>query len=104
MLLEPVETRRLLVTAATRQHAAAVTHMARLAYMQRHIDAAKLEVMLVGLLKHNACLKLLVQLPAAAQLSSEAVIRLLQAAGLMGNMMMMMMMIGETLCWRVLQV
>jgi hypothetical protein len=79
-LLEPDVARRLLVTAATRQHTEAVQHMVQLAYLQQNIDAATLEAMLVALLKHNACRSALVQLPAADQLGSEAVIRLLQAA------------------------
>jgi hypothetical protein len=79
-LLEPDVARRLLVTAATRQHTAAVENMVTLAYMQQPIDAGTLEAMLVGLLEHNACLSVLIRLPAAAQLSSEDVIRLLLTA------------------------
>jgi hypothetical protein len=79
-LLEPGVARRLLVTAASRQHAAAVKHMVKLAYMWQHINAATLETMLAELLKHDACVGVLMQLSAAAQLSSEAVIGVLLAA------------------------
>jgi hypothetical protein len=82
-LLEPVVARRLLITAATRHHAAAVTHMAsttKVEYMQQHIDAATLEAMLVRLLEHYSCLRLLTRLPAATHLSIEAGMRLMQAA------------------------
>jgi hypothetical protein len=79
-LLVPDVARRLLVTAATRQHTAAVERMVRLAYMQQQIDAATLEAMLAELLKHDGVLRELVRLPAAAHLSSDAVIRLLLAA------------------------
>jgi hypothetical protein len=82
-LLEPVVAGRLLVTAATRQHAAAVTCMAsttRVEYMQQHIDAATLEAMLVRLLGQDSCLRLLSRLPAATHLSVDAVMRLLKAA------------------------
>jgi hypothetical protein len=81
-LLEPDVTRRLLDTAAVGQHTAAVEHIGRLQYMKQHVDAVMLEKMLLWNLKHAACLRVLTQLPAAAQLSSEAVTRLLQVAAL----------------------
>jgi hypothetical protein len=81
-LLEPDVARRLLGTAATRQHAAAIHQMVthqQLEYMTQHIDAATLEVITLDLRDYDniAYLRLLTQLPAAAHLSSEAVIRLL---------------------------
>ncbi|KAF6264877.1 hypothetical protein COO60DRAFT_1633951 [Scenedesmus sp. NREL 46B-D3] len=69
-----------------RQHAEAVEHMVALAAMQQHVDAATLEEMMGRLLKlsepcrHDRSLALLCQLPAAAQLSSDAAMRLLLAA------------------------
>jgi hypothetical protein len=83
-LLEPDVARRLLLTAAKRQHEAAVEHMLTLPYMQRQVDVATLEVMLLELLKHHGCLSVLTQLPAAAQLSCEGIIRLLRAAAALG--------------------
>jgi hypothetical protein len=81
-LLEPDVARRLLVTAARRQHVAAVhkivTHE-RLEYIKQHTDAAALEVILFDLHRHaesTAYIFLLTKLPAAALLSSEAVIKL----------------------------
>jgi hypothetical protein len=67
-LLEPDVARRLLVTAARRQQTAAVEHMVRLAYLQQQVDATMLEATLLGELrvKHDACLSLFIQLPAAA--------------------------------------
>jgi hypothetical protein len=79
-LLKPDMARRLLVTAATRQHAAAVLDMSihkQLGYIHQHVNAATLEVMLFELRMSYAYLDLLIQLPAAAHLSSDAVIRLL---------------------------
>jgi hypothetical protein len=82
-LLEPDVARRLLVTAATGQHAAAVheimTHR-QLAYLKEHIDAATLEAMMFELHHRYVAMDLLTRLtvlPAAEHLSSEAVTRLL---------------------------
>jgi hypothetical protein len=84
-LLNPDVARRLLVTAATRQRVAAVCKMVNC--MQQHVDAATLEALMMLFqagrpldLKSIEYLELLTQLPAAAHLSSEAVIRLLLAA------------------------
>jgi hypothetical protein len=89
-LLEPDVARKLLLTAATRQHAAlllspsALQYMLRLGYLQQHVDAATLEALLQLLVLpcYNTydALNALCQLPAAAQLSSEALARLLLAA------------------------
>jgi hypothetical protein len=82
-LLEPDVARKLLVTAATRRHVTAVHKMItyqQLGYMKQHIDAATLQVLLMLFEMPDAYLESLVQLPAAANLSSEYVIRLLLAA------------------------
>jgi hypothetical protein len=82
-LLEPDVAHRLLVTAARRQHVAAVHKMVshqRLGYIKQHVDAATLEVMLFDLRRHamsGAYRNLLTQLPAAAHLSTEAFIKVL---------------------------
>jgi hypothetical protein len=59
-LLEPDVARRLLVTAATRRHVAAVQQMThqQLGYMKQHVDAATLEAVLIQLMPcvaHLAC-------------------------------------------------
>jgi hypothetical protein len=79
-LLQPDVVRRLLVTAATRQHTAAVHHMVALPAMQQHLNAATLEAMLLQLLRHDGCINVLCQLPVAAELSTDAVTQLLLAA------------------------
>jgi hypothetical protein len=104
-LLEPAVARRLLLTAAARQagqDASVVQHMVGLAYLQQHVDAATLEAMLQPFVVRrqlsDSCItnstsatlklklqaasdvvKLMCQLPAAAQLSNEAVTRLMMA-------------------------
>jgi hypothetical protein len=45
-LLDPAVARKLLLTAATRQHVYAVQHLLKLPYMRQHLDAATLEAML----------------------------------------------------------
>jgi hypothetical protein len=72
--------RQLLLTAAARQHTEAVLHMISLPGMQQHIDAATLEAMIMQLLHQDECLAHLCPAPAAAQLSSEAAVRLLLEA------------------------
>jgi hypothetical protein len=84
-LLEPDVARRLVVTAARRQHYDAVYNLVsnqRLAYITQHIDAATLEVILFELQNASDTItRSFLQLPAAEHLSSEAVFRvLLQAA------------------------
>jgi hypothetical protein len=79
-ILQPVVARRLLLTAATRQHAEAVACMVALPAIAEHLDAATLGVMLRQLLRHDACITKLCQLPVAAELSTNAVTQLLQAA------------------------
>jgi hypothetical protein len=79
-ILQPAVARRLLLTAATRQHTEAVCGMVALPVMQQHLDAATLEVMPRQLLRHDWCIRLLCQLPVAAELSTDAVTRLLLAA------------------------
>uniref|UniRef100_A0A383VKT1 Uncharacterized protein n=1 Tax=Tetradesmus obliquus TaxID=3088 RepID=A0A383VKT1_TETOB len=79
-LLQPDVARKLLLTAAARQHTVAVHHMVNLEVMQQHINEDTLEGMLVHLLRQHGCVEVLLQLPAAAQLSTDAVLRLLLAA------------------------
>jgi hypothetical protein len=79
-LLEPNVARRLLLTAATKQHKEALEQMVQLGYLQQHVDATVLEAMLGQLLKHRdgvECSEALLRLPTAEQLSSNAVLRLL---------------------------
>jgi hypothetical protein len=77
-ILQPTVARRLLLTAATRQHGAAVAYMISLPAMLHHLDAATLEAMLrLGLRGNN---RTLCQLPAAAELSTDTVTQLLLVA------------------------
>jgi hypothetical protein len=78
-LLQPTVARKLLVTAATRQHTAALMCMAELPIMRQQIDAATLEAVIRQLLKHEQCVEALCALPAAAQLSSDTIAGLLVA-------------------------
>lgn len=91
-LLEPVMARKLLLTAAVRQHTAAVQRMVGLPAMQQHVDAATIEAVCAQLVgpdggidldgewgPHHDVLLQLYQLPAAAGISSEAVLQQLQA-------------------------
>ncbi|KAF6261936.1 hypothetical protein COO60DRAFT_699128 [Scenedesmus sp. NREL 46B-D3] len=71
---------KLLLAAAAREHTAAVQQMLRLAAMRQHVDAALVEAMLCQLLAHQECVRQLCALPAAEQLSSDAVTRLLLQA------------------------
>jgi hypothetical protein len=75
--LQAAAARKLLLTAAVRQHTAAVEHMIGLPVIEQHIDADTLEGMIAQLLPQADCLELLCAVPAAAQLSSEAAARLL---------------------------
>jgi hypothetical protein len=80
--LKAVTARKLLLTAASRQHVAVTQHMIRLPVTVQHIDANTLEAMIAQLLacwrvEAAACIELLCVMPAAAQLSSEAAARLL---------------------------
>jgi hypothetical protein len=79
-LLEPDVPRRLLVTAARRQHTAAMCRMVPLHAMLQHLDAATLEAMLRQLLRHDARIRTLCQLPVAAELSTDTVTQLLLVA------------------------
>uniref|UniRef100_A0A383VK59 Uncharacterized protein n=1 Tax=Tetradesmus obliquus TaxID=3088 RepID=A0A383VK59_TETOB len=81
--LEPGVARKLLLTAVTRQHSEVVKAMAQLPAVLQHLDTATLELLLGFLVKEddNAhSIKALRELPVAAQLSSDAVCRLLLAA------------------------
>uniref|UniRef100_A0A383VCX7 Uncharacterized protein n=1 Tax=Tetradesmus obliquus TaxID=3088 RepID=A0A383VCX7_TETOB len=78
-LLVPSVARKLLLTAATRHHTAAVLHMVGLASMQQHINADTREAMLAQLLADYDCVGLLWQLP-IAPISTEALVRLLLTA------------------------
>jgi hypothetical protein len=78
--IEPAAARKLLLTAAARQHTAAVQHMIGLPVLQQHVDADTLEATLTLLLGSLATMQQLCVLPAAGQLSSEAVVRLLRIA------------------------
>jgi hypothetical protein len=78
--------RKLLLTAATRQHTAAMQRMLKLHYMRQHVDAATLEAVLKALLATILChqdhdfVVQLCNLPAAAMLTLQAVTALLHAA------------------------
>jgi hypothetical protein len=78
-LLQPTVARKLLVTAATRQHTAAVVYMAELPLMQQQIDATTLEAVIRQLPEHEQCVQALCALPAAVQLSSDTIAGLLLA-------------------------
>jgi hypothetical protein len=82
----PEVARKLLLTAATRQHTEVLEMMIKLPAVQQHIDVPTLEPVLQLLIaKAKAgCAVLLLELPAAAQLPSDAVCRLLQIAALQG--------------------
>jgi hypothetical protein len=75
--LEAAAARKLLLTAAVRQHTAVIEHVIDLPVTGQHIDADTLEGMIMQLLPQAGCLELLCTVPAAAQLSSEAAARLL---------------------------
>jgi hypothetical protein len=82
-LLDPDAARRLLLTAAIRQHAEAVRTMVRLTCLSQHLeDATVLEAMLRQLLhcKGSVVSIEVMFLPAVDQLSSDAVLRLLDIA------------------------
>jgi hypothetical protein len=84
-LLEPGVARKLLLTAAVRQHTQAIEHMLRLDYIGQHVDAATIEEMLQHVLACTGyvdmyCVLLLCKLPVAALLSGQAVTMILQAA------------------------
>uniref|UniRef100_A0A383VCN4 Uncharacterized protein n=1 Tax=Tetradesmus obliquus TaxID=3088 RepID=A0A383VCN4_TETOB len=84
-LREPDVARKLLLTAATRHHTAAVLHMACLPGMQQHVDAATLHAVLMQIQRTDdahvgECAQHLCRLPAAQQLSSEAVLQLMRGA------------------------
>uniref|UniRef100_A0A383WDR5 Uncharacterized protein n=1 Tax=Tetradesmus obliquus TaxID=3088 RepID=A0A383WDR5_TETOB len=83
-LLEPGTVRLLLVTAAMRQHSEALQHLAALAAVQQHVDAATLQTVLIELVTHadnSSYVQLLRRFPAAAaQLKRSTVAELLQAA------------------------
>jgi hypothetical protein len=84
-LLQPDVARRLLLTAAMRHHHSELQYMLRLNYLQQHVDAATIEAMLEQLVAPcyddtYADVKVLCKLPAAAQLSSKTLSRLLLAA------------------------
>jgi hypothetical protein len=78
----PDVARKLLLTAATRGHAAALHSLASCSPVQQCLDAHTVENMIAQLIKGNNPdgFKLLCKLPAAQQLESTAVVRLLQAA------------------------
>jgi hypothetical protein len=79
-ILQPAVARRLLLTAATRQHTEAVQQMVALPLLQQHLDAATLEEMLRQLLWDHHSTKILCQLPVAAELSTDSATELLLAA------------------------
>jgi hypothetical protein len=78
--LEPSQARKLLITAAVRQHEHAVLHMLELDTVQQHVDSGTL----VSLIKHMITsvkgIDALSALPAAADIDSDAVIELLHEA------------------------
>jgi hypothetical protein len=78
--LQQAVARRLLLTAATRQHTDAVRILLVFPVMQQQLDAATLEVMLRQLLKYHECIRILCQLPVAAELSPDTAAGLLLAA------------------------
>jgi hypothetical protein len=78
--LEAGAARKLLLTAAARQHTGSVRSMLSLPGMQQHIDADTLMTMLVQLLPHSDCVLCLSMLPAGQQLSCKQVEGLLFAA------------------------
>jgi hypothetical protein len=83
-LLEPSLVRRLLVTAALRQHAEALQYLSALPGVQQHVDAATLQTMLMQLVTHadnSSYVQLLRRFPAAAaQVGSIIIAEVLQAA------------------------
>jgi hypothetical protein len=79
-ILQPSVACRLLLTAASRQHTEAVQQMVALPVIQQHLDAATLEEMLWQLLFDHHCIKILCQLPVAAELSTDTATQLLLAA------------------------
>jgi hypothetical protein len=77
----PDVARKLLLTAATRGHAAAVQTLASCTIVQQHLDARTVEVVLEQLFKGFYFWFLrMCEVPLASQLDSAAVARLLQAA------------------------
>jgi hypothetical protein len=79
-LLEPAVARKLLLTAVTRHATHAIDHLLQLTYMRQQLDAATLEAMLHQPSPYFMTVRYLCRLPEAAQLSVEAVSRLLLAA------------------------
>uniref|UniRef100_A0A383V733 Uncharacterized protein n=1 Tax=Tetradesmus obliquus TaxID=3088 RepID=A0A383V733_TETOB len=72
--LEPEFARKLLVTAATRQHAEVVQGMMQRAAVLQHVDAPTLEPVLCGMIKdggHAGFVSTLCDLPAAAQFEGD---------------------------------
>jgi hypothetical protein len=78
--LEPAVACRLLLTAATRQHPHAVRRLAETEGIRHHVDAATLASVLELMTWSSSCVKALCQMPAAAQLSSDQLTMVLQAA------------------------
>lgn len=82
--LEPFAFRKLLLTAVQRQHTGAVQFMTVNPAVLQHVDAPMLEAVLKCLVAvlfgTELCVDMLLHLPAAEQLSSVAVMQLLQAA------------------------
>jgi hypothetical protein len=77
----PELARKLLLTAATRGHVAAVQTLASCAPVQQCLDTGTVESVLEQLIKGDiACFQMVCAVPTAAQLDSAAFTRLLQAA------------------------
>jgi hypothetical protein len=78
----PDVVRKLLLTAASRGHTAAVLRLASCKLVQPHLDACTVECVLAQLIERDdrRGFKLISKLPVATQLGSAAVARLLQAA------------------------
>jgi hypothetical protein len=72
--------RKLLLTAATRHHAAALAHLLDLPNAAQHVDAETLAAMISNLLQNEDSIRRLCHLPAAAQLNEAAVAMLLRDA------------------------
>jgi hypothetical protein len=82
----PDVARKLLLTAATRGNEAAVQALASCAPVQQCLDAGTLESVLEQSIKGECgCFEMMCNLPAASQLDSAAVARLLQAALQLGR-------------------
>lgn len=78
--LEEGTARQLLLIATARQHKGAVTQMIQLPRVEQHVTAATLETVFRQMLAHDVPVMYLWPAPAAAQLSSEAAVRLLAEA------------------------